>query len=199
MRTIWRCSTGCGRASGRWRPLTLRPRSQPPRDWRASELLLGGTTTVLTMETVHDTEAVFEALELTGLRAVVGKGMMDADDAAPARLLEQTQASVDESLALARRWDGRANGRLRTAFAPRFAVSCSRELLEAVAHLSRQHSLLVHSHASENQDEVALVRQRTGFGNVEYLSHIRLAAPHVCLRTACGWTTASRRSSPSIT
>ena len=152
----------------------------------AAELLLGGTTTVLTMETVHDTDAVFEALEPMGLRAVVGKCMMDADRAVPARLLERTQASVDESLALAARWNGRANGRLRAAFAPRFAVSCSRELLEAVAHLSRQHALLVHSHASENRDEVTLVRERTGLGNIEYLSQVGLAAPHVCL-AHCVW------------
>ena len=58
----------------------------------ASELLLGGTTAVLTMETVHDTDAVFEALEPMGLRAVVGKCMMDADRKAPARLIEQTAA-----------------------------------------------------------------------------------------------------------
>jgi cytosine/adenosine deaminase-related metal-dependent hydrolase len=45
----------------------------------AAELLRSGTTTVLTMETVHDTDAVFEALEPMGLRAVVGKCMMDAD------------------------------------------------------------------------------------------------------------------------
>lgn len=38
----------------------------------AAELVQGGTTAVLTMETVHDTDAVFEALEPTGLRAVVG-------------------------------------------------------------------------------------------------------------------------------
>ena len=56
----------------------------------ASELLRSGTTTVLTMETVHDTDAVFEALEPMGLRAVVGKCMMDADAAVPARLMEQT-------------------------------------------------------------------------------------------------------------
>src|SRR5262245_61403248 len=95
----------------------------------AVELLLGGTTAVLTMETVHDTDAVFEALEPTGLRAVIGKCMMDADAAAPARLMERTRASVDESAALARRWNGRADGRLRAAFAPRFALSCSRALL----------------------------------------------------------------------
>ena len=41
--------------------------------------------------------------------------------------------SIDESLALKKRWDGAANGRLHAAFAPRFAVSCSRDLLEAVA------------------------------------------------------------------
>jgi 5-methylthioadenosine/S-adenosylhomocysteine deaminase len=152
----------------------------------ASELLLSGTTAVLTMETVHDTDAVFEALAPTGLRAVVGKCMMDADAAVPAQLLERTQASVDESLALASRWNGRADGRLRAAFAPRFAVSCSRELLEAVAHLSRQHTLLVHSHASENRDEIALVRERTGLGNIDYLSQVGLTAPHVCL-AHCVW------------
>jgi 5-methylthioadenosine/S-adenosylhomocysteine deaminase len=53
----------------------------------ASELLRSGTTTVLTMETVHDTDAVFEALEQMGLRAVVGMCMMFSDTAVPARLL----------------------------------------------------------------------------------------------------------------
>src|SRR5688500_13613011 len=63
----------------------------------AAELLLGGTTTVLTMETVRDTDAVFEALEPMGLRAVVGKCMMDAPDVAvPGRLLERTAQSIDE-------------------------------------------------------------------------------------------------------
>jgi 5-methylthioadenosine/S-adenosylhomocysteine deaminase len=38
----------------------------------AAELILSGTTTALTMETVHDTDVVFEALEEMGLRAVVG-------------------------------------------------------------------------------------------------------------------------------
>ena len=110
------------------------------------------------METVHDTDAVFEALEPMGLRAVVGKCMMDADAAVPSRLMEQTAASIDESVALAKRWHGRANGRLRAAFAPRFAVSCSRELLEAVAALAREHELVVHTHASENRDEIALIQ-----------------------------------------
>ena len=152
----------------------------------ASELLQSGTTSVLTMETVHDTDAVFEALEPMGLRAVVGKCMMDADAAVPSRLMEQTARSIDESLAIAKRWHGRANGRLRAAFAPRFAVSCSRELLEAVAALSGDHQLLVHTHASENRDEIALIKSRTGRGNIDYLADTGLTSPRLCL-AHCVW------------
>jgi len=158
----------------------------------AAELLLGGTTTVLTMETVHDTDAVFAALEPMGLRAVVGKCMMDADSAVPARLLEQTSASIDESLAIAARWHGHANGRLRAAFAPRFAVSCSRELLEAVGALSTERQLLVHTHASENKEEIALVRSRTGRANVAYLDEVGLASPKLCL-AHCVWVDESEQ------
>jgi 5-methylthioadenosine/S-adenosylhomocysteine deaminase len=158
----------------------------------ALELLRGGTTTVLTMETVHDTDAVFEALEPTGLRAVVGKCMMDADSAVPARLLERTAESIDESLALAGRWSGRAEGRLRAALAPRFAVSCSRELLEAVGDLSRTRGLLVHTHASENRDEVALIRERTRLSNVEYLATVGLTSPRLCL-AHCVWVDEAER------
>jgi 5-methylthioadenosine/S-adenosylhomocysteine deaminase len=153
----------------------------------AAELLLTGTTTALTMETVHDTDVVFEALEVMGLRAVVGKCMMDSDREVPARLQEQTRASIDESVALRARWDGRANGRLRAAFAPRFAVSCSRELLEAVADLSARDRVIVHTHASENREEIAVVRALSGgLSNLEYLADTGLATPHLCT-AHCVW------------
>ncbi len=155
----------------------------------ASELLLSGTTTVLTMETVHDTDVVFEALDTAGLRAVVGKCMMDSDDEVPARLREQTAASIDESLAIKRRWHGAANGRLQAAFAPRFAVSCSRELLEAVASLSAGEQALVHTHASESRDEVEVVRRLSGgHSNLEYLAATGLATPRLCA-AHCVWVT----------
>ena len=151
-----------------------------------SELLLSGTTSILTMETVHDTDAVFEAIEPMGIRAVVGKCMMDSDPAVPARLLEQTQQSIDESVAIAKRWHGRANGRLRAAFAPRFAISCSQQLLEAVGSLSAEHGLVVHTHASENRDEIALIKSRTGKKNIDYLASTGLASERLCL-AHCVW------------
>ncbi|HVL65857.1 MAG TPA: 5'-deoxyadenosine deaminase [Vicinamibacterales bacterium] len=155
----------------------------------AAELLLTGTTTVLTMETVHDTDVVFETLAGIGMRAVVGKCMMDADADVPARLRERTRESIDESLALKKRWDGAADGRLQAAFAPRFAVSCSRDLLEAVADLAERSRTIVHTHASENRDEVELVRRLSGgFSNLEYLADTGLATPHLCA-AHCVWVT----------
>jgi 5-methylthioadenosine/S-adenosylhomocysteine deaminase len=153
----------------------------------SAELLLSGTTSVLTMETVHDTDAVLEALEESGLRATVGKCMMDADaPEVPARLREQTARSVAETLALRRRWDGAAGGRLRVAFAPRFALSCTRDLLEAVAALSTDEDALVHTHASEQREEVELVGRLTGCRNMEYLAATGLASPRLCA-AHCIW------------
>src|SRR5437867_623628 len=94
-------------------PATLRAAAR----LATTELLCGGTTTVLTMETVHDTDVVFEAVGESGMRATIGKCMMDFDAQVPARLQEKTQASIDESVAIRKRWDGAQNGRLRAAFA----------------------------------------------------------------------------------
>ncbi len=146
-----------------------------------AELIRGGTTCALTMETVNHTEAVFSAVEESGFRATVGKCMMDQGDDVPDALNEETKYSVAESTKLLNRWHGRADGRIRYCFAPRFAVSCTRELLETVASLSRKHSAMVHTHASENRDEIAMVERSTGKRNIEYLHDIGLTAPHVVL------------------
>ncbi len=164
-------------------PATLRAAAR----LATTELLSSGTTAVLTMETVHDTDVVFEAVAESGLRATIGKCMMDFDAQVPKRLQEETRASLDESAALRKRWDGAAGGRLHAAFAPRFAVSCSRELLEAVASLSDAQHALVHTHASESRDEIAIVQQTTGARtNIEYLGAVGLATPHLCA-AHCVW------------
>jgi 5-methylthioadenosine/S-adenosylhomocysteine deaminase len=146
-----------------------------------AEMIKGGTTCALTMETVNHTEEVFRVVEETGFRATIGKCMMDAGQDVPAALLEETENSIRESLKLIEEWHGRARDRVRACFAPRFAVSCTRELLERVAQLARERGLIVHTHASENLTEIELVRQATGMRNVEYLASIGLAAPHVAL------------------
>src|SRR5207247_7915141 len=77
----------------------------------AAELLLGGTTAILDMETVHHTGAAFEALEASGIRATAGKCLMDAHpEGAPLELAESTDAALAAAESLARRWRGAAGG-----------------------------------------------------------------------------------------
>lgn len=145
------------------------------------ELIRGGTTCALTMETVNHTEEVFKVIEDSGFRATVGKCMMDKGDDVPGALHEDTEASIRESLALLEAWHGKAGGRIRYCFAPRFALSCTRELLTRVAQLARERNVIVHSHASENRNECALVESETGLRNVAYLDAIGLSGGHVVL------------------
>ena len=146
-----------------------------------AELIKGGTTCALTMETVNHTHEVFIVVEETGFRATVGKCMMDKGDEVPVALREQMAASIEESIALLELWHGKGDGRIRYCFAPRFAVSCTRELLEKVASLAREYRVMVHTHASENTTECAIVESETGLRNVAYLDSLGLTGRHVAL------------------
>jgi 5-methylthioadenosine/S-adenosylhomocysteine deaminase len=146
-----------------------------------AELIKGGTTCALTMETVNHTEEVFRVVEETGFRATVGKCMMDKGDGVPAALHEQTEASIQESLGLLGAWHAKADGRIRYCFAPRFAISCTGELLSQVARLARERGVMVHTHASESLTECEVVERETGMRNITYLDSLGLTGKHVAL------------------
>jgi 5-methylthioadenosine/S-adenosylhomocysteine deaminase len=146
-----------------------------------AELIKGGTTCALTMETVNHTAEVFKVVEETGFRATVGKCMMDKGDEVPVALQEQTENSIAESLALLEAWHGKDDGRIRYCFAPRFAISCTRELLHKVAGLARARGVMVHTHASENTTECELVERESGMRNIVYLDSLGLTGTHVAL------------------
>ncbi len=142
-----------------------------------SELILGGTTTILDMGTVRHTDAIGQAVSESGIRAFIGKCMMDFGEQVPEPLLEETDASLRESLALAERWDGAADGRIRYAFAPRFAVSCTRELLESVVEAANDLDLFIHTHSSETEFENEFTREHYGVSNIEFLEQIGMTRP----------------------
>ena len=82
---------------------------------------------------------------------------------------------------------------MHAAFAPRFAVSCSRELLEEVASLSAEQNAIVHTHASESKQEIALVREQSGgLSNIAYLERVGLASPRLCA-AHCVWVDADEQ------
>ncbi|HEY2745437.1 MAG TPA: amidohydrolase family protein, partial [Polyangia bacterium] len=158
----------------------------------AAELLLGGTTAVLDMGTVHETDALCDAVAATGMRATIGKAMMDDGEGVPARLRDDTRRALDESDALSARWHGAADGRLRYAYAPRFVLSCTEELLREVG--ARVHrGARLHTHASEQEAEIALVRRERGADNIVYLESLGLGGPRATLAHCVHATDDERR------
>ena len=145
-----------------------------------AELLLSGTTAILDMGTVHHTEQLFLAAEESGIRYTGGQALMDRGVGVPAGLLQPTADALAESDALFVRWDGAAGGRLRYAYTPRFILSCTSKLLEAVAERARN-GARVHTHASEQQEELAVVRAEIGRGDLEYFAEIGLTGPGLVL------------------
>lgn len=142
-----------------------------------TELLLGGTTSILDMGSLHHTNATFQACSESGIRAACGRALMDRDN--PAGLSASLESNLSGACAEADRWHG--EGRLRYAFAPRFVPSCSEELLSVVAAEARQRGCLIHTHASENESEVTLVRSLTGRDNIVYLNDLGITGTDVCL------------------
>lgn len=163
-----------------------------PESMRASarlgitELLLGGTTAIQTMETVHHTAAALEVLQEAGLFAVTGKCLMDDPATCPESLCQPTDVALREAVDLAESWDGAAEGRIRICLAPRFAVSCTEACLSEVGQIAEAGGWRVHTHASENREEVRLVQERSGRRNVQLLDYHGLSGPHVGL-AHCVW------------
>jgi cytosine/adenosine deaminase-related metal-dependent hydrolase len=153
-----------------------------------AELLLGGTTAILDMGTVHHQDVVFEAARDWGLRYTGGKAMMDAGVGLPKGLREKTQASLDDSLRLAKAWHGQEGGRLQYCFAPRFVLSCSRDLLVEVGKQSRALACPIHTHASENQHECEAVRAQVGMDNIDYFHDVGILGERTALAHAI-WLT----------
>ncbi|MCG8441288.1 MAG: guanine deaminase [Caulobacterales bacterium] len=123
-----------------------------------AELLRNGTTCALVFSTVHTaaTAALFEAAAARGMRLAAGKTFMDRG--APAALCEPVEAARAGALALIDAWHGA--GRLSYAVTPRFAPTCSAEMLAMAGRLVRERpDLHVHSHLSENPAEIALVAE----------------------------------------
>jgi cytosine/adenosine deaminase-related metal-dependent hydrolase len=151
----------------------------------AAELLLGGTTAVLDMETVRHTGAAFEALESIGLRATAGKCLMDAPSSPPS-LREPTERALQESADLCAKWHGAAGGRLRYCFAPRFVPSCTGPLLRAVSDLAERAGAVIHTHAAETPVELQIVKRDTGNDELSYLDSVGISGPRTAL-AHCVW------------
>ncbi|MDM1021832.1 guanine deaminase [Acinetobacter sp. VNK23] len=121
------------------------------------ELLKNGTTTALVFCTVHpeSVDALFEAAAQQQMRLIAGKVMMDRH--APEVLCDTAESAYDDSKALIEKWHGQ--GRALYAITPRFAPTSTPEQLERAGQLKAEFpDVYIHTHLSENKDEIAWVK-----------------------------------------
>ncbi len=122
------------------------------------ELLKNGTTTALVFTAVFPvcTEAFFEESSRRNLRMIAGKVMMDRN--APDYLTDTAETSYQDSKALIQKWH--KNGRSLYAVTPRFAITSTNEQLGLARKLLDEFpDLYLHTHLSENVNEVAWVKE----------------------------------------
>jgi 5-methylthioadenosine/S-adenosylhomocysteine deaminase len=134
-----------------------------------AELIAGGTTTALSMETTRSTDGIFEAVRDSGFRIISGNAMMDVVEPGTEMKGLGTEQSIAESKRLCNTWHGKEKGRLRYAIMPRGARNCSPELISLSCVFAKDNGLLMHTHVSENGPLSERLKKETGKGDIELL------------------------------
>lgn len=127
-----------------------------PIFWK--ELWAHGTTMSAVYSSSHtaSTLALLESAQKMGVRSFIGKTLMDQNG--PEHLIESTEQALADTRELLKQWAN--GGPVSYALSPRFAVSCSENLMKGIGRLWDEHpNARLQTHISENQSEVALVKK----------------------------------------
>lgn len=123
-----------------------------------SQLLEAGTTTALVFGTVHkeSVDAFFTIAQQKKLRMICGKVLMDSN--CPDYLSDTPETGYADSKALIKKWH--KQDRLQYAITPRFAPTSSTAQLNKAGQLLNEYpDVYMHTHLSENIDEIAWVKE----------------------------------------
>lgn len=128
-----------------------------------AQLACGTTMSVIyTAPYPEACETAFITAAAMGLRALIGMTMMDQNS--PQELRMTTKKALTTSIELYERWHGKSPMR-DYIFTPRFAPSCSMELMTEIARYASTNKAWMQTHLSENHDEIALVKQLFGLSS----------------------------------
>lgn len=127
-------------------------------DRAVDDLMSVGTTAIAAYATNHaeSAAAAIEVATRRGMRGMIGQVLMDRD--APAGLLQSVEDQMEQTAELIERF-GRSS-RVAAAVTPRFAVSCTGELLSAAGTLAGDTESPVQTHLAETAAECELVAER---------------------------------------
>ena len=149
-----------------------------------ADCLSSGTTTIGEMGLSRHMDAIFQAIEDSGIRAVAGKCLMDAAPGVPDELVDDPVDAIAQAEALIDAWHGTDDGRIVGSVCPRFILSCSEAMWRGTVELASRRGVGVHTHLLEHPDEEDEVVAALGVGQLEYFD--RLGVLDTDLRVAHG-------------
>lgn len=106
------------------------------------EMIKSGTTTFNDM--YFEMDRVAAAVKETGMRAVLGQGLIEMKD---------KSKGLNKAVEFAVNWRKQAEGRITTMLAPHAPYTCSPAYLEKIIALSEKHNLPIHIHVAETRNE----------------------------------------------
>jgi len=124
-----------------------------------AEMIGEGITTFADMYMFMDKTA--EAVELSGIRAALGRGLQGPDERSDMRLVQ--------AKALWRQWNGQADGRIKVMVAPHALYTCKPQYLERCVNLAHELNAMLHIHVAETSWEFDSCMEEYDQTPVQYL------------------------------
>lgn len=123
-----------------------------------NELWRVGTTRAVVFSSIHkeSTKLLLDMFIESGLGAYIGKVNMDRNTAE--YLMENTRTSIVDTEEILKEYMNKSS-LVKPIITPRFAPTCSEELLENLGNLAVDYKIPVQSHLSENRSEVTWVKE----------------------------------------
>lgn len=120
----------------------------------------------------HHVDAVGRSIATSGLRAYLGLSSLDEDDGLPAGMARPTADLLALEDALADRWHGAADGRIRFSYTVRTIFNCSDELIAESASRTRALGSVLQMHIAEIPEENEHSLRTRGLSTVRHLDRL---------------------------
>lgn len=124
------------------------------------EMIKSGTTTCNDM--YFGMNKVIEAIEATGLRAVVAWCLTD----------DSIRDKIERTREYAKIYNNRENSKITVFTSPHAPYSCNPDTIKLCVDLAKELNTGLHIHLAETQNEVVTIRDRYGKTATEYLSDL---------------------------
>lgn len=135
-----------------------------------SEMIESGTTCFADFTSVNHTDEAFKVAEKLGLRAFIGKTMMNINS--PENLQQSTETALNDSVELINKWHKKDNGRLNFVLTPRFDLTCDNDLFKETLKISDKYDVLMQTHTQETKGELDFEMKHYGKHAIAHLDEL---------------------------